>query len=83
MSVLCKTGDMTLAEKKASLIESISSQLKEKGIWQGTTCATGAGYGWDVLAHHALKQIQRNPPEGWHISSSYKFECTDWTIVQD
>ena len=83
MNILCKTKDMTLPEKKAILIEAITKGLKEKGIWQGCTCETGEGYGWDVLAHHALKQIQRNPPKDWHVSSSYKHECTDWVIVQE
>ena len=76
---------MTLEEKKADLIASITKQLQESGISQvwALTCETGARYGWDVLAHHALRAIQRNPPPGWHVHSITKFDCTDWTITWD
>ena len=77
-----KPCTMTMDEKKAELIAQIQTALGTEGIWQGCTCPTGGAFGWDVKAHYALEQIQRNPPEGWHVSRSYKFECYDWTVVK-
>lgn len=71
----------TIAEKRNRLERSIQAAVEIRGIWQGTTCPTGEYSGWDVGEHYALEQIQRNPPQGLHVSRIYKFECYDWTVV--
>jgi len=69
-------------EKREKIKQEIQKALDTEGIWHGSTCPTGGGFGWDVKAHYALEQIQRNPPDGWHISRTYAAECYDWTVVK-
>ena len=72
----------TVDEKREQIKQEIQHALDTEGIWQRSTCPTGAGYGWDIKLHYALEQIQRNPPEGWHVSRIYVAECYDWTVVK-
>lgn len=72
----------TMDEARERIKAQIQTALDATGIWQGTTCPAGEGYGWYAKAHYALEQIQRNPPTDWHVSRSYKFECYDWVVVK-
>lgn len=78
---MSQPDNRTMDEVKSKLLEQIKASLEKEGIWQAATCPTGGHHGWDVKAHYALEQIQRKPPEGWHVSRTYKFECYDWTVV--
>jgi len=71
----------TVDEAKAGLLDSINKDLARVGVSQHTTCPTGQYSGWCMLSHYALEWFMRHPPEGWHISRIYKFECYDWTIT--
>ena len=44
----------TIEEARDSLVKSITTSVTENGKWSGSTCPTGAGYGWDPHMHEAL-----------------------------
>lgn len=69
-------------EAKEKLTAAINKALSERGVSTHTTCPTGEPFGWDMLAHYALKGLQRNPPVGWHMEMVYRHECCEWTITE-
>jgi hypothetical protein len=71
----------SIEDAKAKMRTQINAELDTAGVWQGTTCPTGAPWGWDMNAHYALEWFQRHRPDRWHIARIYKFECYDWTIT--
>ncbi len=72
----------TVDEAKKALLLSVKEDLQTRGVSQHSTCPTGGAFGWDMMAHYALEWFLRHPPEGWHISRIFKFECYDWTITE-
>jgi len=72
----------TVEDAKKDLLESVNKELTETGVFTTATCPTGAGYGWDMMAHYALEWFMRHPPENWHIARVLRHECYDWTITR-
>jgi len=69
-------------DAKEKLEREINAALADTGVWTGSTCPTGAGYGWDMNKHYALEWFVRHTPITWHISRIYRHECYDWTITE-
>ena len=73
--------ELDMKGTKDFLLNAISEGVNKSGMFRIST-VPNSGYGWNPKEHFAMEQIQRNPPEGLHVSRNYKFEVYDWTVVE-
>lgn len=71
---------LNMKETKEFLLNLIKEDIEKDGMFSISTVPDHSS--WNKKEHFAMEQIQRNPPEGLHVSRGYKYEVYDWTVVE-